>query len=119
MLPSFFWNIVGTASLGFSAFVLTVNLAGFLNVVVRDLMQTDQVWTVLADSYLAPYGFFLIVVSYIVCYIIIKRAITHNVMGYLQLSIVVATASMLALWISLYPDTSPACCLAALPDMAR
>ena len=97
-LNPFFWNVIGTASLGFSSFVLVSNLAGSIGTVVRELMQTDQVWAVLANYYLTPYGVFLIVVSGIVCFIIIKRATTHNVIGPMQLAAAAGAGSTLALW---------------------
>ena len=65
----FLWNVVGTASLGFSTFVLAANLIGFLVIVARDLMQTDQPWVVLANAHLAAYGFFLIVMSGVVYFL--------------------------------------------------
>ena len=55
--------------MGFSTFVLAANLIGFLVIVARDLMQTDQPWVVLANAHLAAYGFFLIVVSGVACFL--------------------------------------------------
>ena len=97
-LNPFFWNVIGTASLGFSSFVLIANLGGSIGNVVMDLMQTDQVWIVLANPYLAPYGAFLIIVSGVVCFIIIKRATARNMIGPLQLAAAAGAGSTLALW---------------------
>lgn len=81
--------------------MLTLNLSFFPWIVAGELMQGYHIQAFLANYYATPYNFFLIAASGIACYLIIKRAITYNVMGRPQLVTVVAAASMLALWIRL------------------
>ena len=78
--------------------MLTINLSFFPWIVAGELMQGYSIQALLANYYVGPYNFFLIAAFGIACYLIIKRAITYDVMGRPQLAIVVAAASMLALW---------------------
>ena len=98
MPRNLFWNVVGTAGLGFCSFVLTLNLSFFPWIVAGELAQGYHVQALLSNDYLTPYGFFNIVASGVACFLIIKRATARNVMGYPQIAIVVVAASVLVLW---------------------
>ena len=111
MTPNhFFWNIIGTIALGFSTLMLTSNLTILLERMVYDLMQTDHVWGVLTETYITPYGFFLIVVSSIACFVIIRYTTTHGIIGFKQIIIVMVTVFALILGSYLVGDTSTEIC---------
>ena len=102
--------------MGFSILVLTSSLTISLERMVRDLMQTDHVWGVLMETYITPYGFFLIVVSSTACFVIIRYATTRGIIGFMQIIIVVATVLALILGIYLVGSTSTEICCPELSE---
>ena len=92
--PLFFWKILGIIGLGFSELALISNLAGIANITMMGLVEDRHTWDVLASDSIPLYGLILIVVCGSAFILIARRAITHTVMGYFQIVIIMAAVSI-------------------------
>lgn len=95
-IPTLVWNILGSAALGFSSFVLTSNLAGMVRTLVIHSMD-KHAWEWLSKEAILPYMLLLVVLPLTVIIPAGRRVLSHDVMGRLQLLAVLGAPAALML----------------------